>query len=267
LSPADLGRERHDGHTVAEGIDRIGGDSSRVADAAHQPGDVTAYLELHVEQGGFLDRADIDIGVVEGIVGIWQYAVTVEGFPNHAGTTPMHQRQDAMLTASEIVLVVNREVRAVEGRQVGTVGRINVEPNAPNVVPGRVDLIVELRDLSSEKPDLIWQRIASEAERIAQQHGTRVSYEQAAEGHPALSTPRIRRAITEAATSLELSHQSMPSGAGHDAQELARIGPMGMIFVPSVRGISHSPLEYTEPGDVTNGANVLMQTVLRLDRE
>jgi N-carbamoyl-L-amino-acid hydrolase len=267
LSRADLERRRPDSHTVAEGIDRIGGDSSRIAEATHRQGDVTAYLELHVEQGGFLDQADIDIGVVEGIVGIWHYAVTIEGFPNHAGTTPMDQRQDAMLTASEIVLAVNREVRAVEGRQVGTVGRINVEPNAPNVVPGRVDLIVELRDLSSEKPDLIWQRIVSEAEQIAQRHGTKVRYEQVAEGHPALSTPGIRRVIAEAATSLDLSHQSMPSGAGHDAQELARIGPMGMIFVPSAGGISHSPLEYTEPEDVVNGANVLLQTVLRLDQE
>lgn len=267
LSEEDLARTRPEGFTVAEGIDRIGGDSSRVAEAAHQQGDIAAYLELHVEQGGSLDREDIDIGIVEGIVGIWHYAVTIEGFPNHAGTTPMDQRQDAMLTAAEIVLAVNREVRAIEGRQVGTVGRIEVEPNAPNVVPGRVNLIVELRDLAPDKPALIWQRIAADAEEIARRYDTPVSYERVAEGHPALSTPRIRRYIAEASTSLGLSSQPMPSGAGHDAQELARLGPMGMIFVPSVRGISHSPLEYTEPSDVVNGANVLLRTVLRLDQE
>jgi N-carbamoyl-L-amino-acid hydrolase len=267
LTPRDLARQRSNGMTVAAGIERIGGDPGRLEETAHEPGDIAAYLELHVEQGGVLDQAGTPIGIVEGIVGIWHYDVAIEGFPNHAGTTPMDQRQDAMLTASEIVLAVNRLVRSEPGRHVGTVGRINVEPNAPNVVPGRVTLTVELRDLSNEKPDLLWDRIAAEAEQIAGRHDTKLSHELVAEGHPALSDPRIRREIARAAASLDLSTRSMPSGAGHDAQVLAQIGPMGMIFVPSVNGISHSPLEHTKPEDVVNGANVLLQTVLQLDQE
>ncbi len=266
LTQRDLDRERPNGMTVAAGIERIGGDPGRVAEAAHRSGDIAAYLELHVEQGGVLDRAGTQIGIVEGIVGIWHYDVAIKGFPNHAGTTPMDQRRDAMLTASEIVLAVNRLVRSEPGRHVGTVGRINVEPNAPNVVPGRVTLTVELRDLSNEKPDLLWERIAGEAEQIAKRYDTEVTHELVAEGRPALSNPSIRREIARAAATLGLSTRSMPSGAGHDAQVLAQIGPMGMLFVPSVNGISHSPLEHTKPGDVVNGANVLLQTVLQLDQ-
>jgi len=266
LTPRDFERQRSDGMTVAAGIERIGGDPSHLEEAAHQPGDIAAYLELHIEQGGVLDRAGTQIGIVEGIVGIWHYDIAIEGFPNHAGTTPMDQRQDAMLTASEIVLAVNRQVRSEPGRHVGTVGRINVEPNAPNVIPGRVTLTVELRDLSNEKPDLLWNRIAAEAEQIARRYDTELSYELVAEGHPALSDPGIRREIAQAAAILGLSTRSMPSGAGHDAQVLAQIGPMGMLFVPSVNGISHSPLEHTKPEDVVNGANVLLQTVLQLDQ-
>jgi len=267
LSEESLARRRPEGDTLAEGIGRIGGDPSRIREAAHRPGDIAAYVELHVEQGGVLDQSGIEIGIVEGIVGIWHYDVTITGFPNHAGTTPMDQRQDAMLAAAEIVLAVNREVRAHEGRQVGTVGRIDVEPNAPNVVPGRVTLTVELRDLSDEKPDLIWQHLAAQTDEIARRYDTQVTHEMVAEGHPALSTPRIRETIAASASALGLSAHSMPSGAGHDAQELARIGPMGMIFVPSVDGISHSPLEYTKPEDVVNGGNVLLHTVLRLDQD
>ncbi len=266
LSRESLARRRPEGDTLAEGIVRIGGDPSRIHEAAHQPGDIAAYVELHIEQGGTLDQSGIEVGIVEGIVGIWHYDVTIEGFPNHAGTTPMDQRQDAMLTAAEIVLAVNREVRALQGRQVGTVGRINVEPNAPNVVPGRVNLTVELRDLSAEKPNLIWQRLSAQIDEIARRYETEAHYEMVAEGYPALSTPEVRDTIAAATQSLGLSAQTMPSGAGHDAQELARIGPMGMIFVPSVGGISHSPLEYTRPEDVVSGANVLLHTVLRLDQ-
>jgi N-carbamoyl-L-amino-acid hydrolase len=256
-----------DGVPLAEKIARIGGDPEHLAAARHEPGSVAAYLELHVEQGNILHEEGVQIGVVEGIVGIHHYDVTIEGFANHAGTTPMNRRRNAMLTAAELVLAVDRIVKAMPGAQVGTVGRLLVEPGAPNVVPGRVRLTVELRDLQTVTIESLWEQIDAELEVLAQKHDTPATWErQHANVDPALSDPRVRELITDAAGALELSYKHMPSGAGHDAQTLARICPMGMIFVPSVDGISHSPKEFTPPDDVENGANVLLQSVLRLDQ-
>jgi N-carbamoyl-L-amino-acid hydrolase len=266
--PADeLRRPGRDGVALAEKIRRIGGDPDRIAEARHAPGSVAAYLELHIEQGGILDEKALKIGIVEGIVGIHHYDVTLRGFANHAGTTPMDRRRNALLAAAELTLAVDRIVKSVPGRQVGTVGRLIVKPGAPNVIPGEVDLTVELRDLSTATIESLWARILAEGQEIARRYDTTLDYVLQHVNAPALSDPKIRAVIAEAVQGLTLTSQQMPSGAGHDAQDLARICPMGMIFVPSVKGISHSPLELTRPDDVTNGANVLLQTVLRLDQQ
>src|SRR5262249_13667995 len=152
---------------TADNIRRIGGDPVRLAEARHEKGSVAAYLELHIEQGGTLDAAGMPIGVVDGIVGIHHYEVTVRGFANHAGTTPMDRRRNALLAASGIVLAVDRIVRSVPGRQVGTVGRLVVRPGAPNVIPGEVSFTVELRDLETAKIESLWSQIESEARGIA----------------------------------------------------------------------------------------------------
>jgi N-carbamoyl-L-amino-acid hydrolase len=266
LTRDELRRPRADGMSLAEHLPMIGGDPEQITATAAAAGSIEAYLELHVEQGGFLDKAGIPIGIVEGIVGIHHYYVTITGVPNHAGTTPMDERQNALLAASELVMAVDEIVRLEPGRQVGTVGRLQVNPNAPNVVPGEVTLTVELRDLSMQKIEALWQRIEAQGREIASRYGTTFAFEPGVMGDPALTDPAIRRVIEEAVGDLGLAGQRMPSGAGHDAQELARIGPMGMIFVPSVDGVSHSPREFTRPEDVENGANVLLQTVLRLDQ-
>jgi len=266
LPDEEVRRPGRDGVPLADKIRRIGGDPARLAEARHAPGSASAYVELHIEQGGILDEQGIQIGIVEGIVGIHHYDVTIRGFANHAGTTPMDRRQNALLAAADLALAVDRIVRSVPGRQVGTVGRLIVKPGAPNVIPGQVDLTVELRDLSSEKIASLWSRIHSEALEIAQRYGTTLDYVLQHVNAPALSDPHVRDVIADAVRGLGLSSQVMPSGAGHDAQDLARICPMGMIFVPSVKGISHSPLELTRPDDVTNGANALLQTILRLDQ-
>ena len=266
LSSEELARPGRDGIPLADKIRRIGGDPARIPEARHGPGSIAAYIELHIEQGGILDERGINIGIVEGIVGIHHYDVTLKGFANHAGTTPMDRRRNAMLAAAEIVQHVDRVVRSMEGRQVGTVGRLLVKPGAPNVIPGQVDLTVELRDLSTDKIEQLWTRIHTEALETARKHDVTFDYTLQHVNPPALSTPAVRAVIVDAVDGLRLTSQVMPSGAGHDAQDLARIGPMGMIFVPSVKGISHSPLELTRPDDVTNGANVLLQTILRLDQ-
>ena len=265
LSNDDLARTTHSGATVREGIRRIGGDPDRLAQAIRKPGDIAAYLELHIEQGGILDAEDVDIGVVEGIVGIKWWDVTIEGFANHAGTTPMAQRRDALLAAARYVDAVSRVARARPGRQVATVGRIQAFPGAYNVIPGKVATSLEIRDLDASVIDAIRQDVQREVEQIAQDTGTTFTFTLTSDTVPAPTDTRVRRTIDEAAARLGLRRKSMPSGAGHDAQEMARLGPIGMIFVPSVGGISHSPREFTRPEDITNGTNVLLHAILGLD--
>jgi N-carbamoyl-L-amino-acid hydrolase len=192
--------------------------------------------------------------------------VTIEGFANHAGTTPMNARRDALLAAARYVDAVNRIVTSVPGRQVGTVGKIQAFPGAFNVVPGRVVTSLGLRDLDAAKVQTLFERIQAEVRQIEKATGTSFEFKVANATPPAPTGARIRRLIDEAARQLGYSTKPLPSGAGHDAQEMANICPVGMIFVPSVDGISHSPREFSRPDDITNGANVLLHALLKLDR-
>jgi beta-ureidopropionase / N-carbamoyl-L-amino-acid hydrolase len=249
----------------ADGIQRLGGAPDRIEQAVRQPGTWHAYFELHIEQGGTLEKAHTPIGIVEGIVAIHRYAVTVSGFANHAGTTPMDERRDAMLAASRLVIAVNDVVRARPGRHVGTVGQLEVTPNSPNVIPGRVALSVELRDLSEATLHALADEIRQRANGIARETRTEIEMTLASRNPPAMANAGMQRAIARAAD--RRGHQSMrlPSGAGHDAQMIAALCPMGMIFVPSVGGISHSPLERTTWEDCAQGAAVLLDAVLEVD--
>ena len=256
------------GYTMEEGINRIGGDASRLREVIREKGDIMAFLELHIEQGGILYDEKIDIGVVEGIVGIKWWDVEVRGTANHAGTTPMDARKDALLAASRFVIAVNEVARAEAGRHVATVGKIRAEPGAPNVIPGRVELSLEIRDLSDDKMEMLFAQMKDRARQIANESGTVFQFNSLdATGAPALTDENIRGLIASQADSLGLTHSTLQSGAGHDAQEMTLLAPAGMIFVPSRDGISHSPDEYTSPSDMANGANVLLRTVLAIDRE
>jgi N-carbamoyl-L-amino-acid hydrolase len=267
VGPDALDVMSHSGMTIRDGIRAVGGDPARLALAYRKPGELKVFLELHIEQGAILDETGIDIGVVEGIVGIRWWDVTIQGFANHAGTTPMDRRRDALLSAAELTLAVNRTASSMPGRQVATVGRIRAEPGAPNVIPGRVTMSLEIRDLAADKMELVYQAIAAEAKRIARARQTPISFAEIDVAlAPAPTDERVRRIIAESAASLGLTFLSMPSGAGHDAQDMAHIAPIGMVFVPSKGGISHSPKEYTSPADIANGVNVLLQTVLAIDR-
>lgn len=266
LTEQELDLVSRSGKTIRDGIKFIGGDPSRLAEVERKRGDITAYLELHIEQGGTLDSEKINIGIVEGIVGINWWDVTVEGFANHAGTTPMSQRQDALLAAAKFIEAVNRTVNSVAGRQVGTVGRIEALPGAPNVIPGKVVLSLELRDLDASKIKMLYEKIHAEAQQIARTSGTKFTFKEINVNVPAPTDARIRKIIADSARELGLTARLMPSGAGHDAQDMALLGPVGMIFIPSVAGISHSPREFSHPADIANGANVLMHTLLKLDQ-
>ncbi len=266
LTEKELDLVSRSGKTIREGIKFIGGDPTKLSTVRRQPGSIAAYLELHIEQGGILDTEKIDIGVVEGIVGINWWDVTIEGFANHAGTTAMTNRQDALLAAAKFIEAVNRVVTSVPGRQVGTVGRIQALPGAPNVIPGKVILSLELRDLDAAKIDSLYQKIRTEADQIAKANKVKFDFKEINVNTPAPTDTRIRALIGQSAKELGLSTKQMPSGAGHDAQDMARLAPVGMIFIPSVGGISHSPKEFSRPKDIENGANVLLQALLKVDR-
>lgn len=266
LTEKELDLVSRSGKTIRDGIKFIGGDPARLGEVRRKKGDIAAYLELHIEQGNTLDSEKIKIGVVEGIVGINWWDVTIEGFANHAGTTAMNNRQDALLAAAKFIEAVNRVVTSVPGRQVGTVGRINALPGAPNVIPGKVVLSLELRDLDAAKINMLFEKIQAEAQKIAADSKTKFDFKEINVNTPAPTDARIRSLISDSARELGLSTKLLPSGAGHDAQDMARLGPVGMIFVPSVAGISHSPREFSHPEDIANGANVLLHTLLKLDR-
>ena len=265
LTNRDLGLTSRSGKTIADGIRFIGGDPSRLAEVRRPPGSIAGYLELHIEQGGTLDRERVPIGVVEGIVGIGWWDVTITGFANHAGTTPMNERHDALLAAAKFIELVNRVVTSEPGRQVGTVGRIQALPGAPNVIPGQVVASLELRDLEAAKIERLYQAIVRETAAIGRVSGTTFAFKETNRQAPALSDPAVREVIASAAKDLGLATKVLPSGAGHDAQDMSHLGPMGMIFVPSVGGISHAPRELTRPDDVVNGANVLLGALLKMD--
>ena len=251
--------------TLGDGIRHLGGHPERLSESQRAPGDIAGYIELHVEQGAILDRETIDIGVVEGIVGIRRWYITVTGFANHAGTTPMHQRQDALYATALMIAKVREIITGEDGRQVGTVGKVEVSPGAPNVIPGEVMFSLEIRDLSMEKVTRLFGEIRDASTTIAEANDVSVSFVQYYESPEAPTDEAIQDLVRSSAAALGLSSLDMPSGAGHDAQSMKGIAPLGMIFVPSKDGVSHAPSEYTSPEQITNGANVLLQTIVGMD--
>jgi N-carbamoyl-L-amino-acid hydrolase len=265
LEVAELSRMAVSGFTLGDGIRRLGGDPDRLSDAALARGSRAGYVELHIEQGRTLERGGVAIGIVEGIVGIWYWDVVFEGVASHAGTTPMADRHDALLAAARFIDAVHAVVTSVPGRHVGTVGRLTVHPGGANVIPGRVVATLELRDLVAESVERLYASIESRAADIARDTGTSVHFRVSNSVTPAPTDARVRDAIARAAGALGLSTTLLPSGAGHDAQQMTAICPSGMIFVPSVDGLSHSPRELTKDQDCINGANVLLGVVRQLD--
>jgi N-carbamoyl-L-amino-acid hydrolase len=257
IDQATLAVQTASGYTNGEGITRIGGDPENV---------IHAFLELHIEQGNVLYKNNLDIGVVEGIVGLKWWDVEIKGLTNHAGTTPMNDRKDAMIAAAQFILAVNEIITGIDGAQVGTVGRIAAFPGAPNVIPGKVITSLEIRDLDAAKIKILFEKVEARAHEIGKATQTIFEFKPIdATAEPALTDIRIQDIIRQNAIDLNYSYKTMPSGAGHDAQDMAVITPTGMIFVPSVNGISHAPEEFSTPEAIAKGANVLLQSILDLD--
>jgi N-carbamoyl-L-amino-acid hydrolase len=265
IAPSDMDHVWN-GMRRGDAVKKIGGDPERIMEARRDKGAWRGYFELHIEQGGSLEQSKTAIGVVQGIVAIERYEARITGFANHAGTTPMADRQDAMIALSHLALAVREVVTSRPGRQVGTVGKVELSPNAPNVVPGEARAIIELRDLSTATLAGLAADIQARAKSIATETRTTIAITPVSSNPPALADTAMQDIVERAAVALKLSSTRLPSGAGHDAQMMAQLTPMGMIFVPSIGGVSHSPKELTPWGDCVNGANVLLHAVLAADR-
>jgi beta-ureidopropionase / N-carbamoyl-L-amino-acid hydrolase len=256
---------RSDGSDIQTCLRQIGGDWSQLPTARRTSAEIAAYLELHVEQGGILEAEGKQIGIVEGIVSLHRCHITVMGRPNHAGTTPMHLRRDAMVATAQIVTALNTIAVNTPGKQVATIGFFNISPNAANIIPGRVEMEADIRDLSESHIENLVTQFQEQITAIASATQTEIKLERGMKNKPTLASSAIQRAIAQVCEDLQLTHCHMPSRAIHDAQEIGRFTEMGMIFIPSVAGVSHAEDEYSSPEQCMQGATVLLQTLLKLD--
>lgn len=266
--PGDLMVSLKDGRgrTLGAAIETMGGKPARIDEAKRSPGDVLGFLELHIEQGPILHSRGIPIGAVTGIVGILRGKIEVVGRMDHSGTIPMGDRKDALTAGAEVVLALEKICRELDG-VVGTIGKIEVLPNALNVIPGRVNLGMEIRSPNEVLLNEARSLFKKELDQIIQKRGVVIDFEIAISSKPVLFSSGMVRRIARVCDSLSISYLEMLSGAGHDANHIAEVAPAGMIFIPSKDGRSHCPEEWTDFEQVCLGIEVLANTVTLLDKE
>lgn len=265
IVPDPVYYRRNDGMDIQTCLERVGGAWEQIQQAQRSSTDIAAFVELHVEQGPVLESADKAIGIVQGIVGQRRFQIGVHGSARHAGTTPMALRQDALVAASHVVLAIH-QLATQPGQQVATVGWMQVSPNAANSIPGRVDLSLDIRDLSNDRIDELLDQLQQQMTAIATATQTTIQIEPRLRNQPAPAQLHLQQAILQVCEEIDLSYLHLPSRASHDAQEMATFTDMGMIFVPSVAGVSHAETEYTSPQQCIQGATVLLHTLLKLDQ-
>jgi beta-ureidopropionase / N-carbamoyl-L-amino-acid hydrolase len=246
-----------DGARLGDELARIGyhGSTPVPASTPH------AFVELHIEQGPVLEQRGVRIGAVTGVQGISWQEVTIHGQSNHAGTTPMSLRHDPAYIAAEITVFLRRLAEELGGHQVCTVGKIDVFPNLINVVPARVQMTLDVRNTDEAALKHAEERISAHLDDLAQAEGVRIERRTLARFKPVIFCEDVIDIVERSAERLGCSTMRLPSGAGHDAQMLARTCPSAMIFTQSAKGISHNPAEYTDPDDLVLGANVLLHTM------
>lgn len=260
--------ERHkdeDGISIAEAMTSFGFDPSRIAEARRNPGEVRAFLELHIEQGPLLEKEGVDLGIVSSIVGTDLLRVTVKGRPDHAGTTPMDLRLDALKTAAAVINQIPALAIEQGKGSVATVGTLSVRPGAPNIVPGEVEFTVDTRSLDASCINLMKKRITDSLEKISRDDGTTFQMDQLLKVDPVAMDEEIRQELQHQAEVLGFSWRTISSGAGHDAMVMAPVFPTAMVFVPSKGGRSHCPEEWTDYEDLQKGIELLYHTVISLD--
>jgi hydantoinase/carbamoylase family amidase len=247
--------------SVKENLKKIHLGEADILASRRDPTEIKYYLELHIEQGGVLFDSNISIGIVTGIVGKKRYLARITGTQNHAGTTPMDARDDAVVNSLPLLNSFYRIVRQTDGHMVGTIGRIEVRPGAQNIIPGEVSITLEMRHLDFTKID----RAAGKIEKIMSKIGKgELILVDSKSG--SVMDRAIQEAIERNCRRLKVSYRYMPSGAGHDAREMAKKVPSGMIFIPSRNGVSHSPEEFTDWKDIATGVRVLLGTIKDLDQ-
>ncbi|HXD66669.1 MAG TPA: M20 family metallo-hydrolase [Solirubrobacteraceae bacterium] len=264
LTPDMLATPRSGRAVMLSELERMGLSENGLFAARRDPATIAGFLELHIEQGPVLEAAGIQIGVVTGIRGNASFEVVFHGAARHAGTTPMDLRRDAGLGAAQLALAVHEVIRRDFPECVANVGDVAIEPGAFNVVPERATLKLEVRSLDEAELRSLAAVVGDLARAAARRWNLEVAVEPVGWWAPGLTHPRVRDAVASSARRLGLSATEMPSGAGHDAQVMARITPSGMVFVPSRDGISHHPDEFSELEDCINGANVLLGAALAL---
>jgi hydantoinase/carbamoylase family amidase len=235
------------------------------------PKNLKAYLELHIEQGPILEAIGKRIGLVTSIAAPSRFRVIFNGRADHSGTTPMNMRKDALVASAQLIEYIEKVCRKyasmAKGRVVGTVGALKIEPGVINAVPGRAELAVDIRGTSALSKNQVARMVKQRARAIAKQRGIGVEVLTIREEDPVPLDKRLLRVSREVCDEKGIDYEIMPSGAGHDAMQMAKITPAGMIFVPSKRGISHNPLEWTDPRDIELGAQLLMETMVRIANE
>ena len=264
LSKENLEKPRGGRERLVDGMKRAGLSDESMLGAARKKERLAGYLELHIEQGKRLERAGTNIGIVTAIVGIWSYKLSFIGKADHAGSTTMEDRRDASLGASAFTLAAREMVMRDFPNCVANVGKMDFAPGAFNIVPARVDVSLEFRSPDEAEFNRLDQALMKLASEQSSRFGLDLKTEFLGKHSPSLMDEKVRTAFADSCDTLGLTHMSLSSGAGHDGQSLADLCPVGMIFVPSVDGASHSPREFTQWEDCVNGANVLLQAALRL---
>lgn len=264
-----LAARRADGETLAEGLRRIGARPEALSQPLRQAGHIAAYVELHIEQGPVLETRGLPIGVVTHIVGIRRVSISVAGRPDHAGTIPMDLRHDALVGAARLIQAAYLQARGFEGKDcyvVATVGRIAVTPNMPNAVPGKVDMVLEVRSDDDGVLATFPERLLEENSAWLAQAGVSAEISPLSSSGVTHCSPLVVDAVERSANALGYASTRLPSGAGHDGVYVSRTGPVGMIFIPCLQGRSHCPEESIEPEQLLDGTRVLFQTIVELDK-
>ena len=235
------------------------------------PSTIKAYLELHIEQGPILEAKKKPIGIVTSIAAPTRFRVVLTGQADHSGTTPMEMRKDALVAASEFIValekICRRYSRMEKGRVVGTVGAIKIEPGVINAIPGKAELSVDIRSITAEAKRRVVRLVQAQIREIARRRKIQVKILPLREEDPVPLDKWLIHLLKECCEMRNIAYEIMPSGAGHDAMQMAKVTPAGMLFIPSRRGISHSPLEWSEPEDICLGAQLLLDSVIRVANE
>jgi len=238
---------------------------------SRDPSTIKAYLELHIEQGPILEAKEKPIGIVTSIAAPTRFRVVLTGQADHSGTTPMEMRKDALVAASEFILalekICRRYSRMEKGRVVGTIGAIKIEPGVINAIPGKAELSVDIRSITAEAKRRVVRLIQARIREIARRRKIQVKILPLREEDPVPLDKWLIHLLKECCEMRNIAYEIMPSGAGHDAMQMAKVTPAGMLFIPSRRGISHSPLEWSEPEDICLGAQLLLDSVIRVANE